>query len=248
MRIPRVLLPEVDPESGAIWQLDRDKRHYLINVLRLKPGRELIVFDGLNERESRAQLISADKKSAEISLLETYATHRESPLQISLCLGISKGDHMDFGIQKAVELGVKTIQPVFCERSALKPNDSKLDKKITHWDGIITSACEQSGRCIKPTLMQPIDLAESLDKSSAGIGLILMPSAQHNISDLPIGEQMEVSVFIGPEGGFSGEEEALANESGLHSVLLGPRVLRTETAVIASLTALQLLHGDLGNR
>lgn len=246
MRIPRVLLPDFRPEQQSIWQLDRDTRHYLINVLRLKPGRELLVFDGVTEQESRATLVSADKKSAEIEILHTYPTQRESPLRIRLYLGISKPDHMDFAVQKAVELGTSEIQPLYCERSAFRSDAPKLEKKIAHWEGIITSACEQSRRCIKPTLHHPISFHQAINNTSEH-SIILTPTAGNKLSELSIQESGTVTALIGPEGGFSDEECHLALQKGAQAILLGPRVLRTETAVAATLTGLQLYYGDLAN-
>lgn len=244
MRIPRVLLPEVNADVQTRWQLDRETRHYLINVLRLKIGRELIVFDGKTERESRATLISADKKSAEIELLETYETQRESPLHLKICLGISKSDHMDLAVQKSVELGVREIQPVICERSQNIPEGERMQKKQAHWDSIVNSACEQSGRCIKPKLLSPLNFGDSIQNDGKSEAIILSPTATETL-----GQQESitttVSAYIGPEGGFSDEEIAKALEIGIRPVRMGPRILRTETAVITTISGLQFYYGDL---
>lgn len=243
MRIPRVLLPEVKPEQQSRWSLDRDTRHYLVNVLRLKPGRELVVFDGQNERESKAVMISADKKSAEIEIIDTYLTERESPLSIQLYLGISKSDHMDIAIQKSVELGVTSIHPVICERTQKMPDGDRLLKKMEHWEGIIRSACEQSGRSIKPELSPPLTFSSSLAETDPSSTFILSPTASEALNEQSV--NVNVSVFIGPEGGFSHDEIESALDHGVKEIRMGPRILRTETAVITTISGLQFYFGDL---
>lgn len=247
MRVPRVLLPNIQPEQQSRWVLDKEIRHYLINVLRLKTGRELLVFDGQNERESKATLISADKKSAEIELIETYPTQRESPLRIKICLGISKSDHMDMGIQKSVELGVSEIQPVICERSQSVPSGERLQKKIDHWNNIVVSACEQSGRCIKPSLLEPLTFEQCISQTTASPSIILSPIAKDTLPE-QTGIHNGVNAYIGPEGGFSSDEEEKAKNSGVRGIRMGPRVLRTETAVITTISGLQFYFGDLNKR
>jgi 16S rRNA (uracil1498-N3)-methyltransferase len=168
----------------------------------------------------------------------------ESPLNIHLAQGISRGDRMDFTLQKSVELGVNTITPIFTERCGVKLSGERLEKKHQQWQKIVISACEQSGRCAVPIVATPIYLADWLAQETAALKLNLHPKAEHSIMNLPI-ENQRVRLLIGPEGGLSDDEIANANKAGFHDVLLGPRVLRTETAALTAITALQCRYGDL---
>jgi 16S rRNA (uracil1498-N3)-methyltransferase len=168
----------------------------------------------------------------------------ESPLQLTLLQGIARNDRMDFILQKAVELGVQTIQPIWMQRSQTRLKRERLEKRISHWQGVITSACEQSGRSVLPQLSLPEDYATRINSVTASdLRLMLQPDAGACLPDLkkPAGG---ISILVGPEGGLAPEEQTLARAAGFTGVRIGPRILRTETAALAALAGIQTLWGD----
>ncbi|HDP88978.1 MAG TPA: 16S rRNA (uracil(1498)-N(3))-methyltransferase [Thioalkalivibrio sp.] len=241
MRIPRLYLP-APLRTGDEVDLDERCHRHAIQVLRLRVGAPLVLFNG-DGNDYTAELSHSERRHARARVLGSTPNPAESPLAVTLAQGIAKGDHMDYSLQKAVELGVQVIVPVLCERSVLRLDDRRLEKKLEHWQGILISACEQSGRSRLPQLapIQPLDdwLAQF-----AGHGVVLDPRAEQGLATLapPVGG---CSALVGPEGGLTDEELDKARVAGLNGIRLGPRILRTETAASTILAALQLLWGDL---
>ncbi len=200
--------------------------------------------DGGNYCQYQGELINVGKKQAEVLLTERQVVENESPLNIHLGQGISRGDRMDFTLQKSVELGVNTITPLFTERCGVKLSGERLAKKRDQWQKIVISACEQSGRCAVPKVTDPVSLSDWFSQETSALKLNLHPRAKHSIMTLPQ-ENQRVRLLIGPEGGLSDEEISQANNAGFIDILLGPRVLRTETAALTAISALQCRFGDL---
>jgi 16S rRNA (uracil1498-N3)-methyltransferase len=221
---------------------------HAIRVLRLSEGAQLVLFNGetcANKRfDYLATLIQVSKKSAIVQITAQYVVDNESPLVIHLGQGISRGDRMDFTLQKSVELGVHKITPLFTERCGVKLSGERLEKKCQQWQKIVIAACEQSGRAFVPEVTEPISLAHWLAQQTTALKLNLHPKAQHSIMSLPSNSQ-NIRLLIGPEGGLTDEEISDANQAGFQDVLLGPRILRTETAALTALSALQCRFGDL---
>jgi len=244
MRLPRIYLNSA-LVKGAILLLPSEARHHLVNVLRLKINDQLFLFDGKSQQEAIASITQLDRKSATVSVLSIVNTCRESLLDISLVQAISSTDKMDFTVQKAVELGVKSIRPIFTERSQKPWKANRLEKKLAHWRSILVHACEQSGRTHLPQLYIPVPYQEYLalrfiDRPA----LILEPSANQTIKEIK-NKSGAFDILVGPEGGFTSQELLQAENAGISQVRLGPRILRTETAGVAILTWLQIQHGDL---
>lgn len=245
MRIPRLYLPG-DYAPKQVISLSKDQAHYALNVLRLKNHHPVEVFNGQGV-EARATLVVTGKRSADLCIETLSEPKVESPLNTVLVQSISRGDRMDYTLQKAVELGVSAIQPIFSDRCEVKLSGDKLEKRRDQWQTIVISACEQSGRCFVPEVL-PIQTwqawLESLDNTEV-FGLTLDPYASETLNSVPQpAEKTPIHLLIGPEGGLSEEEVSQATQKGLTAIRLGPRVLRTETAGPAILAGLQLLWGD----
>jgi len=238
---------------GETVTLTDDAFGHTVRVLRLKDGDVITLFNGefcnnsLGDYE--AELINVSKKQAQVMIKTFTEKNNESPLNIHLGQGISRGDRMDFTLQKSVELGVNTITPLFTERCGVKLTGDRLQKKVDQWQKIVIGACEQSGRCTVPTVKPAIYLDEWLGQQSTALKLNLHPKAQYSIMNLPEENQanskQRVRLLIGPEGGLNDDEIKKANEASFVDVLLGPRVLRTETAALTAITALQCRFGDI---
>jgi 16S rRNA (uracil1498-N3)-methyltransferase len=227
--------------TGISVRLDERNYHHLVRVLRMQSDAEIMLFNSRGGEYSGR--LKVEKKSASVIIQSFLDTDRESPLQLHLAQAISRGDRMDVTLQKAVELGVSEISTLYSERS--QKMDARMSgKKLAHWQGIVVSACEQSGRCTLPPLHAPVSLQEWLaaHKKEDSQRYILDPKAHGKF--LPK-KQAGVVVLIGPEGGFSAEEIELAEKYGCTPVRLGPRILRTETAGIVALTVCQSIAGDL---
>ena len=218
--------------------------NYIVNVLRLKSGNEIILFNGQGG-EFTATLNEVKKRSVTIIVNHFIDKDIESPLKIHLLQGISRSERMDFSIQKAVELGVHQITPVFTQRSNARLSNAKhLTKKQQHWQGVALSACEQSGRTSIVTVNNAIQV-EKIADYCADLRLLLAPDADSGLSELNYLKPETVNVFIGPEGGLNDSEIQLALENNYQKVSLGPRIFRTETAGLSALSVLQYLWGDL---
>ncbi|QOL25685.1 16S rRNA (uracil(1498)-N(3))-methyltransferase [Thalassotalea sp. LPB0316] len=230
---------------GQTFELDDNAFGHVVRVLRHKEGDELCFFNGHDGIEYRVELTQVKKKTAFAQVVEQTRVTNESPLKIELGQGISRGDRMDFTLQKSVELGVSSITPLFTERCGVKLTGDRLAKKREQWQKIVISACEQSGRVYVPVVNDPIWLEEWLAVDTDALNINLHPRAQHSIMSLPFDSQ-NIRLLIGPEGGLSDEEINKASAANFKEVLLGPRVLRTETAALTAITALQCRYGDLG--
>ena len=242
MRIPRLYI-DTSLSSGSVITLTKDKAHYLSHVLRMKSGAAIRLFNNTGN-EFDASISELNKKTAQIEVRNEYKSDNESSFKITLCLAVSRGQHMDYSIQKAVELGVHKIIPVVSEFSNVKLQADRLQNKITHWQKIIISAAEQSGRNRLPELTMPISFNECLAADIPKPQLILQPDSLQSMQSIELNNH-ELSLMIGPEGGFSETEVQQAVEQGTISVKMGPRILRAETAVVTALSNAQQLWGDL---
>ena len=219
---------------------------HAVRVLRLRPGDPLTLFNG-DGREYAARLITAATRGASVAIDSIAATDRESPLQITLVQAIARGEKMDWIIQKGTELGVARIVPVSTARSEVRLDAARADKRREHWRAVAIAACEQCGRNIVPALDAPVELAAWLAEAAArnqGSRWMLSPGAGARPRDLRPGSRT-LALAVGPEGGFDESDSSTLFDHGFRGLALGPRILRTETAGIAALAALQALYGDL---
>lgn len=227
---------------GAHVELPEPVARHAVRVLRLPPGAPVVLFDGRGgEYPARIERIERDRVYAELAAWQEI--ERESPLAVTLVQALQAGDKMDFTIQKAVELGVRGIVPVESRRSVLRLSGERAAKRVAHWQGVVASACEQCGRNQVP-LVAPLEKLENWLARPAGgvLRLMLAPDAGQTLADIePAGA---VQLLIGAEGGLDPQEMIAAQQAGFQAVRLGPRVLRTETAGLAALAALQALWGD----
>ena len=227
---------------GAKILLPPGPARHAARVLRLAAGDTLHLFNGLGGAfVARIEHISKEDVAVQVTAFNDREC--ESPLQVMLAQGISSGERMDFTLQKAVELGISAIQPIAAKRSAVKLAGERADKRVAHWHGVVQSACEQSGRNRVPPVGQPLSLATWLGQRPAGRLLFLSPLASARLADLPPPQGLQILV-AGPEGGFEADEIAALESADAIPVRLGPRVLRTETAALAALAAMQTLWGD----
>lgn len=242
MRISRLYVHEKIGESRTI-ELDDDAAHYVRTVLRLKKDSGLIVFDG-SGFEYEAVVSEASKKRVALVLGQGWERSAESNLMIELGLAISRGDKMDWAIQKAVELGVSRITPLMTERCVVQLKGEKQQQRLMHWQKIVQHAAEQCGRTILPVLSPVADLADWVEKQT-GLRIFLDPYADTSLSQLqPLANQLVL--LSGPEGGFADHERDMAKSAGFVPIRLGARILRSETAALASIASLQALWGDFG--
>jgi 16S rRNA (uracil1498-N3)-methyltransferase len=240
MRLPRIYF-DGDLKKGQSIALDRNASQHICKVLRLASGAEIRLFNGKGKSAS-AILEIASAKSATVKVTDEIHEPSESSLQLHLGLGISKGDRMDYAIQKAVELGITQITPLITERTIVRLDDKRESKKLEHWHGIIISACEQCGRSQLPALNPVTKIIDWLPHRAV-CKLVFDPESKQTLSQLE--QASDVSILIGPEGGLSESEIAESMSNDFQSVRLGPRILRTETAVVTACSALQVLWGDL---
>ena len=223
--------------------LEGDAAHHALRVQRLKVGDRVVVFNG-EGGEFEGAVERCTKTSLAIAIEKFRPVERESPLHVVLAQGISGGDNMDFTIQKAVELGVAGIQPLATARSVVHLSDERAKKRLAHWRRVVISACEQCGRNRLPRVEEVVELREWLARlDGGGLRLLLSARAAQPLASLAK-PQAPVWLLAGPEGGFDEHEENGAGAEGFRAVNLGPRILRTETAALAALSALQTLWGD----
>ncbi len=242
MRIPRLYCSDLDVNTEIMPLPDKVHRH-AVQVLRLKKGAELYLFNGKG-LEYLAVLETVAKRNSTVKLIKKQNVNTESPISITLLQGISRGERMDYALQKAVELGVNHIIPVVTERCNVQLNGERSVKRLAHWQGIITSACEQSGRTILPILSNVTQLKEALENCKVKCRLVLDPLAGSGLTAQT--KQAKLALLIGPEGGLSEQEVQQAIAKGFQAVTMGPRILRTETATVAALAIVQALWGDVG--
>lgn len=239
--VSRFFSPEPLPQ-GDCFELPDALTHHAVRVLRLSAGARIVLFDGLGGEVDA--VLEGQGKRWSARLLERRGVERESPLQIVLVQALASADKMDWVVQKAVELGVSAVIPLRATRSVLKLSGERADKRVAHWREVAVSACEQSGRNRVPQVADIVELRDYLAQTRSGSQrLILDPVGGQRLADLGRPEAA-CHLLIGPEGGWSDEELAACRSAGCSGVTLGPRVLRTETAGLAALAALQTLWGD----
>ncbi|PXY90639.1 16S rRNA (uracil(1498)-N(3))-methyltransferase [Gilliamella apis] len=230
--------------QNSLITLDDNAFNHLIRVLRMKTGESITLFDGSN-KITPAVIHEVNKKTVIVKTANSVLDNRESPLNIHLGQVISRGDKMEFTIQKSVELGVNTITPLLSERCGVKLDQERLEKKVQQWQKIVISACEQCGRNIIPSINPVMKLENWCANLTDSLKLNLHPKAEQGINQLA-NDNKNISLLIGPEGGLSNEEINMTHQYQFTDILLGPRVLRTETAALTAITALQVRLGDLG--
>ncbi len=230
-----------DLEINTKIQLDKTVSSHIHRVLRLKANDQIQLFNG-NGIQYQAK-ITLSAKLVEVAIISAMPVDNESPLKIHLGQAISRGERMDFTLQKAVELGVHSIIPLMTERVQFRLDQKRISRKMNHWQKIIESACEQSGRTYVPELYEPIGLSKWLEKQTS-TGIIFSPEAKTRLKDLKLAS--EFRLLIGPEGGLSVQEiKATIEQNPFIAVSLGPRILRTETAGLTAISILQSLFGDI---
>jgi 16S rRNA (uracil1498-N3)-methyltransferase len=241
MRLPRVYVA-VPLSIDTTVELETATGHYLTRVLRLQANARVTVFNG-SGGEYQAIISAASKRSVSL-LIESYKDQNtDSPLSTRLGIGVSRGERMDWVIQKATELGVTEIIPLMCERTTVKLSGERLERRMSHWQKIAISACEQSGRNHLPVIQPPVTVDQWTSSCAAHTKWLLHPGEKMS-GQLPDSPET-IALMIGPEGGFGDAEIEIAKGAGFSALSLGPRVLRTETAPIAALSIIQYLWGDL---
>ncbi len=230
--------------AGETVSLPEDACAHLVRVLRLQPGDACVLFNG-DGFDYDAQLVAVSKREARAQILAARRIDSESPLRITLLQGIARGEKMDLILQKATELGVARILPVESERSEVKLDAARAAKRLAHWQEVVVSACEQSGRAVVPEVLAPQPLAPAAALRE-GHGFLLDPLATQALSALHGSALRACTLAIGPEGGWSPRDREQLIAAGFEGLRLGPRILRTETAGIAAIAALQAIAGDLG--
>jgi len=241
MRIPHIYTCQ-SLASGKTVTLEEGPSRHISQVLRLQPNNKLSLFNG-DGQQYNARLQCCSKHKAEAEIISVTENSTEPPIHFTLALGISKGERVDYALQKAVELGISCFTPLFTERTVVKLKGERLERRLNHWKKIAIAACEQSGRNTIPTIEAAQQLDDWIVQAQQGTRLILHPNAAQSLNMLPTPDG-SVLLLIGPEGGLSGNEIATAEANGFTAVKLGPRILRTETAPIATLAAMQMLWGD----
>lgn len=241
--LTRIYFPGPIPDHG-VCELPSAKAHHVAHVLRLAPGDAVVLFDGQGAAYD-AVISKCARGEVSVQLRGRRDEDRESPLPVTLAQAVSSGERMDYTIQKAVELGVSVIQPLMAERCVVRLSGERAAKRVQHWQSVVAAACEQCGRNRVPEVRPLLPLREWLDgaATAGGIRLLLVPGGSVALRELPHPSAM-VTVLAGPEGGFTAGEAADAQRCGFQPLRLGPRVLRTETAAVALLAAMQALWGD----
>jgi 16S rRNA (uracil1498-N3)-methyltransferase len=246
---PRILIasaPEQSPANQPLHTLDARQSHHLVRVLRLAAGAEVECFDGAGGRFA-ALIERPDPKACTIRLTARVDVDTEGALRITLAQGISAAERMDWTIEKAVELGVHAIQPLVSARTQLRLDAPRLQRRHEHWVRIVEAACMQCGRDRLPALAPACSLDQWLadtDRPAARTRIVFAPQATARLSTLRIDRSLPIDVLVGPESGLDPQELERAGAAGFEAVRLGPRVLRTETAGLAAIAALQALVGD----
>jgi 16S rRNA (uracil1498-N3)-methyltransferase len=232
-------------QTGQSLELSPEAGQHVRVVLRMQPGDKITLFCGDN-REFAAILTDVCRKKISVKILTERVVSRESPRAIHLAQAISKGERMEWVVQKTVELGVTSITPIITARSLMKLDAERMEKKRTQWQAIAIAACEQSGRNQVPLVKSAHSLEEYLQKKVAPLQFVLQPKEAKTWRDYNFAQaKTELALLIGPEGGFSQEELQQIFSAGYNPLCLGPRVLRTETAAIVALSVLQAICGDL---
>lgn len=238
------LYVDVPLQPGESLALPAGPAEHAVRVLRLRTGDPLTLFNG-DGHDYPGEIVAADKRSAQVKVHSRVAAAGESPLSLTLAQALARGEKMDWIVQKATELGVTRIVPLQTERSELRLDERRAEKRLAHWRAVAIAACEQSGRAVLPRIEAPGPLAAWLQSLDADPRprLALLPETGQRVRELDLSAGGAV-LAVGPEGGWGERDLAALREARFRSLQLGPRVLRTETAGIAALAALQSLHGD----
>lgn len=228
-------------QTGASVILPPEPSHHLAQVLRARVDEQIILFDGQGN-SALAELKELSKRQVTVTITDIIREDRESNLNLHLYQAVSRGKKMDLTIQKSVELGVTEITPIISERCGVKLSDDRWEKRQQHWQGVIISACEQSGRAYLPRLNPILDI-QAVAQEVKGPSVTLAPTATTKLKDLQA--TASLNLLVGPEGGFSADEIKMLEQQGVQSINLGPRILRTETAALVAISIIQNLWGDL---
>ncbi|MGB0223612.1 Ribosomal RNA small subunit methyltransferase E [Marinobacterium sp. xm-a-121] len=241
MRIPRVYL-DLPLSTGTEIELPEAAHNHLVKVLRMKQGFKLVLFNG-DGFDYQAELSSVAKRESSVRIIAADPNDRESPIDIHIGQGLSRGERMDYAVQKATELGVQSLTPLFTDRSEVKLTADRQEKRSAHWQQIAISASEQSFRAKPMSVSAPMSLTEWIEQCDAELKLILHPHLElTSLNSEP--RPSSVALLIGPEGGLEESEVELALQKGFKPWLLGSRILRTETAPVAAASVLNYLWGD----
>jgi 16S rRNA (uracil1498-N3)-methyltransferase len=231
-------------DLNQIIILDEFSSHHALRVMRVKVDDFLVLFNG-DGFEYRGRVSDINKKTINIEILSKEKNNNESPININLFQSISSNEKMDMVIQKATELGVSSIQPIFTSRSTVKLSLDRIKKRLIHWRQVSISACGQSGRSKIPTIKSPIGFDRFVEGiTTNSLNLLLHPDNSKESSNLPNKYSGDINIFIGPEGGFSQDEVLLLKKQNCINIQLGSRILRTETAPLAIIAILQYKYGD----
>lgn len=217
--------------------------HYLTRVLRLSKGDPVILFNG-DGNDYSGEISDIKSQRVRVKLRLSRAAGNESPLKINLVQAICRGERMDNALQKATELGVTGIQPLLCKRVGVRLDKARKVKRVKHWQGVVISACEQSGRATVPEVKEPLSISDWLSYAGQTTRLVLHPMAEDRLSALSIAGD-SLSILVGPEGGFTDKEIEQLCTQGVVAMSLGPRILRTETAGPAAIAVLQASNGGM---
>ena len=240
MRNPRIYSDQ-PLEAGTSVELTDSAANHVGKVLRMKTGEPLVLFNGLGGA-FQGCISNVTKKSVEVHLEQKQEGDAESPLTIELGQTLSRGERMDYAIQKATEVGVTRITPLFSERCEVKLKADRIEKRLKHWQQIAISACEQCGRNIVPTIHPPMKLEDWVTSRNTQLNFVLHHRTEKKLTGYDQPES--VSLLIGPEGGLTEQEIALAEHHRFAALALGPRVLRTETAPVVAISLMQFVWGD----
>lgn len=244
MRIPRIYSP-VALAAGHTVALDENAAQHVGRVLRMQAGQELQLFNG-DGNDYPAIIREAGKRQVEVTVGEPQPNPSESSLKVVLGQTLSKGDRMDYAIQKSVEMGVTTIVPLLTERCDVRLKGDREEKRLRHWQAVAISAAEQCGRAVVPDIAPVMTVTEWFEYTQAiPLRLVLHHRTSQALDTLAKPET--VALMVGPEGGLTADEIATAEQQGFLATALGPRVLRTETAPVAAVAVCQWLWGDYGN-
>ena len=241
MRITRFYFKDV-LETSSIVKLPLDLIHYVVKVLRLRPGNQIKLFNN-NEGEFLGTIVSIDKDGISVCIDQQIREPAEDSVRFHIAISITKGERMDYAIQKSVELGVTSVSPLYSQFSEVKiKNKNHLENKLRHWEKIILNTSQQCGRLSLPQVREPMSLPELIEESKANTFFLLDASGSKNLNEVNF--ERDLCLVVGPEGGFSDDELKYASKKA-EIITLGPRTLRSETAPVVALSILQSKFGDL---
>ncbi len=244
MRLTRCFV-DAPLQSGTRVVLPESTANHLARVLRLREGDDCVLFNG-DGQDYAARLAAVGKREVSADVLSASTVDNESPLRIVLVQGIARGEKMDLILQKATELGVAGVVPVIAERTEVKLDAERTAKRMAHWRSVMVSACEQSGRARVPELSQPAALMQAAANLPPDcVKLTLDPAGEYSLATLTETGMQSAAIAIGPEGGWSPRDREILSAAGFLGLRMGPRILRTETAGLAAIAALQSRFGDL---